>query len=516
MSAPQARLVESRDPSTGEVWRRFDACDAAAVARALQQARDAQPAWAGAPIADRARVLERFRKLLFARRHEAAELVSRENGKPPIEAMGEVMLVMDFARFYSSGKALRALRPQRFTPQSMAMWRKRIEILHEPLGVVGVIAPWNYPLMLPAGIVIPALVAGNAVLLKPSEFTPSSALLLGELLGEAGVPPGVLAVLPGAGETGRAITTCGVDKLFFTGSEATGRAVAIACAEQLVPCSLELGGSDPAIVLASADVNIAADGILWGRCFNAGQTCVAAKRVFVEAPAYDAFLLAIATRVKELSVSLDRGSAEVGTLIRPQQREMLQAQLDDALAHGARVVASASGPAGVFAPTILADLSDEMRVMREETFGPLLPVIRVRDANEAVRLANASTYGLSASVWGDEPQASRVARRLDAGTVVINDALVAAGLAEVPHGGVKRSGSGRSHGIAGLLECVKTRTLVHETLPGKPQVWWFPYGGALAAGMDAFLSMAHGSGGARLRGLLGARALVSRLKSRRR
>ena len=495
---------------------RWNSADAADVSQALATARGAQPAWAGAPVTERARVLERFRKLLFARRHEAAELVSRENGKPQIEAMGEVMLTLDFARFYSSRKALRALRTERFTPQSMAMWRKRIEILHEPLGVVGVIAPWNYPLMLPAGVVIPALIAGNAVLLKPSEFTTASALMLREFLREAGVPDGVVTVLTGAGDTGRALTTAGVDKVFFTGSEATGRAVAVACAERLIPCSLELGGSDPAIVLASADVNIAADGILWGRCFNAGQTCVAAKRVFVEAPAYDAFLAAIGARVRELNVSLERSSAEVGTLIRPMQQELLHAQLRDALAQGARIVASASGPSDVFMPTILADVSDEMRVMREETFGPLLPVIRVTDAKEAVRLANASTYGLSASVWGAEPQASRIAKQLDAGTIVINDALISAGLAEVPHGGMKRSGSGRSHGVAGLLECVKTRTLVHETLPGKPQVWWFPYGEALAQGMDAFLTMAHGSGTARLRGLLGARTLASRLKSRRR
>src|SRR5919202_1567989 len=289
MSAP-SRACESRDPATGEVWRSHPTLGRADVDRAMAVARRVQPEWAERPARELARMVERFRRLLYRRRGEVADVILRETGKPAAEALAtEVLVVLDLARYYAE-RAPRLLTDERFTPSNIALWRKRVTIKHEPLGVVGVISPWNYPLMLAAGVILPALVAGNAVLLKPSEYSASTGVLIGELIAEAGFPAGLAPVLTGDGSTGAAIIEAGADKVFFIGSVATGRKVAAACAERLVQCVLELGGSDPAIVLEDADLATAASGIAWGRFSNAGQTCVAPKRVFVADGVYDRFV----------------------------------------------------------------------------------------------------------------------------------------------------------------------------------------------------------------------------------
>lgn len=475
----------------------------ARVAEAIAGARQAQPRWAARPVADRARVLERFRQLLYARRSEVASVISAENGKPAPEAtMTEVATTLDFARYYAR-LAPEALAPRTLTSASLALWRKRFLVTPEPYGTVGVISPWNYPFMLPAGVVIPALVAGNAVLLKPSELTPSSGALLAELLHAAGVPNDVLQVLQGDGATGAALTGGAVDKVFFTGSVSTGRRVAHACAERLVPCALELGGSDPAIVLADADLEHAASGITWGRFTNSGQTCVAPKRVYVVGSAYEGFVAAMTRRLTALRLGVPGdGAYDLGPLAQPSQHTVLAGQRDDATARGGRAVtgepkgsaaAPDEGAHGHFIPTLLLDVPADARVLREETFGPLLPIVRVRDDDEAIALANASPFGLSASVWSrDRRRARAVAARLAAGTVVINDVTLVAGVAEVPHGGVKESGSGRAHGIAGLDECVRTRTIVDDVFVGWRQGWWFGYGADAASRGDAYVRLAHG------------------------
>jgi len=506
-----SRAVESRDPATGEVWSRYDAASSSDVAAALAAARIAQRAWRARPLRERARTLERFRRALFARRHEVATTIGRENGKPPVEALSEVLVTLDFARYYSSRRVMRELRPSAHTGAGPAMWRKRVLISEEPFGVIGVISPWNYPFMLPAAIVLPALVSGNAVLLKPSEFTTESGRLIASLLSEAGLPPGVFHVLPGAGATGAALITQGCDKIFFTGSEATGRKVAAESGARLIPCVLELGGSDAALVLDDADLALAAEGLAWGRFSNSGQTCVAPKRLFVHQAVYDRFAALLAARVRRINASTDRASAEMGPLIRPQQTALIQAQFDDAIARGATVAAAAEGAEpGVFAPVLLTDVTPDMRVLREETFGPVLPMVRVRDDDDAVARANDSPYGLSASVWsGNRRRALAVAARLDVGSVVLNDSVVAAGMSDVPHGGVKASGSGRAHGIAGLRECVRSKTVVVERVPGLRQVWWFPYGPALRGAFDGAIAALHGPGLlARVRGVWRARALL--------
>lgn len=497
MTVPaRTRPVESVDPATGQILKRYETTTQGVVVEAAGRARVAQRMWADEPIGARVRVLVRFHESLFRRRREVAEALTRENGKPVAEAISsEIATALDFANYYAR-EAPRFLRSPWFNAAQLAMKRKRIRITHDPLGVVGVISPWNYPFMLSAAVAIPALVTGNAVLLKPSEFTPESGELLASLFHEAGIPRDLFVVLQGDGSTGAALCDAPVDKIFFTGSVSTGRRVAMKCAERLVPCALELGGSDAALVLADADVKHAASGIAWGRFANAGQTCVAPKRIYVEAPAYDAFMAELGKAVRALRVGAGGvQETDVGPMIRAEAVAALESQRDDAVSRGATVVATAAlepGSGSFFAPTVLANVPGDARVLHEETFGPLLPVVRVKDAEEAIELANASEFGLSASIWSkDTARAARVAQRIEAGSVVINDSVIAAGMVDVPHGGVKQSGIGRTHAKAGLEECVRTKTIIIDRFASWRQAWWFGYSPDYGEGIDAYVRVAH-------------------------
>lgn len=509
--APPRRPVESRDPATGVIWRTYDPADAEMVATAVSRARLAQPSWAACSPSERGRIVRRFHEVLYRRRFEIAELVTRESGKPIIDALAtDVTVSLDFAN-WTAHAAPRFLRSAWRRTAGMTMWRKRVRFERRPLGVIGVISPWNYPFFLPTACTLPVIACGNAAILKPSEFTPGSGAVLEELWREAGLPDGILQVIQGDGVTGAALTRGGVDKMIFTGGSTAGRQVAIACAEQMIPCSLELGGSDAAIVLADADVRHAADGIVWTRFSNAGQTCVAPKRVFVEHSAYAAFVEAASRAVRELRVGSGNDvNSEVGPLIRPQAVETITAQLEDARQKGARVHAQASAPAAegggaFFPPTLLIEVRDGMRVLDEETFGPILPVVSVRDADEAIARANASSFGLSASVWTrDRARGLAVARRLEAGTVLINDAITVVGMPDVPYGGIKMSGLGRLHGEAGLEACVHSTAIVDDRFASWHQPWWFRYGAAHRANIEAYQRLAHGRGlRERLTGLAG-------------
>ena len=494
-AAPSARLPESRDPATGEIWKRYTVADAQAVHDAVARARAAQPAWAALPVRTRALAAQLFTQKLLARREEAARIIARENGKPIGEALGvDIGVTLALADHFAVA-APRFLRTRWRRSTMLAAWRKRGALVKEPFGVVGVISPWNYPMFLPLSSALPSLLCGNAVVNKPSEWTPGVAELVKQCLHEAGVPQDIYQVVHGAGATGAALCE-EADKIFFTGSEATGRKVAMACARRLIPCALELGGSDPAIVLADADIEHAASGIAWGRFSNAGQTCVAAKRVFVEAAVYEAFLGALTTAVRQLKVGPGTADdTDVGPMIRPEQRDTIVAQHTDAMSRGAHEVLRLDVPDGdcYFPPTILTDVPADSRAMTEETFGPLLPVTKVRDVDEAIERANETTQGLSASVWtGDVTRGIAVAQRLQAGSVLINDACTSAGISDVPHGGFKASGLGKVHGELGLQECVRTKAITVDWFQAWRQPWWFGYGAAHREEIDAFLRAAHG------------------------
>ena len=460
------------------------------VAELLTAARSAQPAWRSAGVSERVHVIERFRRLAYRERATIARTVSDETGKPLAESLiADVTMALDGARFLTR-VADETLAPVRTRSATLAAWRKTITTHHDPYGVVAVVSPWNYPFFFPAMHSTTALVAGNAVILKPSEHTPASAELLARLLHEAGVPRGVFQLLQGDGRAGAALVSGHVDKVFFTGSERTGRSIAESCAGRFVPVSLELGGSDAAVVLDDANLDVTASGIVWGRFTNAGQTCAAVKRVVATDRTHDRLV----ERLVSAAAALNPGS-DVGGLITPSQRDLLMAQLDDAIARGAEVVLRhETGTDPRSAPiVVLTGVTPAMRVWQEETFGPVLAVMRCRTEDEAIALANDTRYGLSASVWSaSRRRARKAAERMEAGAVVLNDSVIAAGLPEVAHGGVKASGIGRIHGIEGVRECTRTRTVVDDRLPWLRQPWWFGYGPATARNLDGYLRLAHG------------------------
>jgi succinate-semialdehyde dehydrogenase/glutarate-semialdehyde dehydrogenase len=348
--------------------------------------------------------------------------------------------------------------------------------------VIGIISPWNYPFSTPAVESIAALITGNAVVIKPSEFTPLAALELQKLTQEAGLDPDLLQVVVGEGHAGAALIDSGVDKLIFTGSVATGKRVAEAAARRLLPVVLELGGKDPMIVLPDVDVDVATSGALWGAFMNAGQTCLSVERCYVHRDIYEDFLKRMADKVGRLRVGNGLDSeVEMGPLINERQLRRVEAHVNDAVERGARLLAGGRrltelGP-NFYAPTLLADVTPEMRVIQEETFGPVLPVAAFDSEAEAIELVNNSEFGLAASVWTrDRRHGEALARQIKAGTVMINDMVSCFGISEAPHGGFKQSGIGRTHGEMGLAEMVQVKYIDSDLLPNMKKVWWYGYG----------------------------------------
>ncbi|HEV8525014.1 MAG TPA: aldehyde dehydrogenase family protein [Terriglobales bacterium] len=515
----EARRICSRNPATGEVLRELACSTASEIQSAAQHARSAQAAWAALPVGRRVEAIRKFQRLLHEKKQEIARAITGECGKPYVEALlTEVLVVLDAARFLIQN-AHAFLRDEPVPHGNPVMKTKSARLVREPYGVIGIISPWNYPFSVPAIEAMAALVTGNAVVVKPSEYTPLVALELESLLHAAGVPQDVFKVVVGDGATGAALVDSGVDKVVFTGSVRTGQSVAHAAAERLLPVLLELGGKDPMLVLDDADVDVASSAAVWGAFVNTGQTCLSVERCYVHRSLYEPFLAACVEKATKLRVGDGmHPDTEVGPLIHERQLRTVESHVDEALVMGAQLLVGgkrlpAIGP-NFYAPTVLADVHHEMRIMRDETFGPVLPVMAFSSDDEAVALANDSEFGLAASVWTrDRGRGERLARRIQAGTVMVNDVVSCFGISEAPHGGVKASGIGRTHGRMGLEEMVRVKYIDTDLLPRRKKVWWYSYGSEFAWQMEGFVDLLFARG--LLRRLQGGRRAVRALFGKR-
>jgi acyl-CoA reductase-like NAD-dependent aldehyde dehydrogenase len=503
--------LPSINPATGEVVAQFQKTPPSLLRAIVARARTAQSAWARLPIRDRCARLNVLREQMLASRDAFADAVVRESGKPRVEALfADIFVALDTAAYFSKNAA-RLLSPERVPHHSTPARMKSGRLVHDPLGVIGIISSWNYPLAIPLSQTIPAVAAGNAVVCKTSEFTPQCGALIEKLFGDSGFPKDLVTIVQGGGEVGQALIEAAPEKVLFTGSVATGRRVAEACAKKLIPSVLELGGKDAMIVLADADIDVASSAAVWGSYTNCGQVCLSVERLFVEQSVSEKFAALCVEKTKQLRLGPGNDpTTDVGPLIRPHHVQRMRDLIHDATKHGAKVLCGGNprpdlGP-NFFEPAVVVNVDSTMKLFQEETFGPILAMQSVRDAEEAVLRANDSPFALAASVWTrDAARGEAIASRLRAGAVMVNDAISYFAIAEAPHGGCGGSGWGRTHGKAGLLEMVQTKYIDLDRLPGSEKPWWYRYGADLERAADSFLQFElSGSIAARFRHALGA------------
>jgi acyl-CoA reductase-like NAD-dependent aldehyde dehydrogenase len=516
-SVPGTNQIDSIDAATGETIARFESTGLGDVPAIFARARAAQSAWWERPIRERCSALRRVRDAIFELRDEISGVISHETGKPRVEAVfAEIILALDTADFIAR-RAPKWLRAERVPHHNIAVKAKSGWLEYEPLGVISIISPWNYPFAIPIAQLIPALAAGNAVVLKPSELTPWTGALAGEIAALAKLPENLVQIVQGSGEVGSALIEAGPDKVFFTGSVETGRKIALACARKLIPSVLELGGKDPMIVLADADLEIASSAAVWGSFMNCGQACLSVERVYVEQSIADKFTELCVEKTERLRLGPPSDqAAEIGPLIRMRQLERVERQLQDAVGRGAKILTGGKRRldlcSNFLEPAVVTNIDPSMELMREETFGPVLAIRAVESAAEAVRMANDSPFSLSASVWTRDAQAGRkIASQLRAGSVMINDVASYYGIAEAPHGGRGASGWGRAHGRLGLLEMVHAKYVDVDRLPCIAKSWWYGYSAELAAAADRFVELLFApSWKRRMSALRGSRGVVFR------
>ncbi|HET7735365.1 MAG TPA: aldehyde dehydrogenase family protein [Nocardioidaceae bacterium] len=491
----RAATLEVRNPADGRLVQTVTVDDRESVNRIAAELRLAQRAWAEAGPRQRARWMRRWRDWILAHSDELTDLLQAETGKVRPDALVETTASCEFITYYADN-AEGFLADEKVRSSGLLSLPKRLSKTYQPYPLVGLITPWNFPITLFLMDAAPALAAGCAVLAKSSEETPLTCARVIDGWHEIGAPP-VLAHVVGGGDTGAAVVDA-ADFVQFTGSTVTGRAVAIRCAEQLKPLSLELGGKDPAIVLEDADLARAVEGVAWGGLFNAGQVCISVERVYVVAGVYDEFVSRLAQRVQALTQGTGPGD-DVGAMVTARQVDIADRHVREAVSAGAKVLVGGTRRAAgnYYAPTVLVDVDHTMACMTEETFGPTIPVMRVADEDEAIRLANDSPYGLSATVWTrDHARGQRVARRLDAGAVNINDVFSNLFAMTLPHSGWKASGIGaRLGGAYGLHKYCRVRAVTEPRLPVLArELTWYPYSSRRTAIAGKVLRAAAGRG----------------------
>jgi acyl-CoA reductase-like NAD-dependent aldehyde dehydrogenase len=510
VTAIPLETIPSVDPATGKILAQIEKTPPAAVQGIVSQARVAQTAWAAEPVAKRCAQFGELRERMLASRDALADAVVAESGKPRVEALfADLFVALDTADYFAKNGA-RLLQPEEVPHHSLAAKAKTGRLTYEPFGVIGIISSWNYPLAIPMSQIIPALAAGNAVVCKTSDFTPQCGALIQKFFYDAGFPPGLVNVIQGGAEVGQALIDAAPDKIIFTGSVSTGRRVAEACASKLIPSVLELGGKDAMIILADANLDVAVSAAVWGSFTNCGQVCLSVERLFVERPVEEKFLALCVEKTKKLRLGPGSDPAtDVGPLIRPQHVHRMSELLGDALTRGARILCGGRprpdlGP-NFFEPTVVACVDSSMKLVQEETFGPILAAQAVGNAEEAIAHANESEFALAASVWtSDVARGQAIASRLRAGAVMVNDAISYFGIAEAPHGGCRASGWGRTHGRAGLQEMVRPKYIDVDRLPRMEKPWWYRYGADLERAADSFLRFEFGGASAKLRSARGA------------
>lgn len=490
-----ARTVQKIDPLTGEARGAWRAASDAEVHAAVARARAAAPGWAARSLADRLRVLQQLGPLLRDEGEAMAARITADTGKPLLEAMVTELLTIPVAVAYYAKHAERMLGRRR-VPTPVVFQPRTSYVEYAPMGVIAVIAPWNFPFQLAVLPTLSALIAGNTVVLKPSEVTPGVGALIAEMFERIGLPPGVVEVVQGDGATGAALTRGDVDKIFFTGSVATGRKVMAAAAERLIPVELELGGKDAMIVCHDAPVERAARAAVWGGFMNAGQMCISVERLFVVDAIYDEVLERVEHHLDRIRVGAPDEDADMGPLVFAPQLEVVARHLADARERGATIRRGGKRlerPGHFIAPTLVTDVTPEMDIYREETFGPVLPVIRVCDEHEALRMANDHVYGLTGSVWTrDAARGLELASQLACGQAMVNDVVTAVGNIALPFGGIRHSGMGRYHGAEGLRTFCHQKSIMvsRGLLPAEP--FWFPYASKLPDVRELYRRLADG------------------------
>jgi succinate-semialdehyde dehydrogenase/glutarate-semialdehyde dehydrogenase len=502
---------------------------AADIAAAIEKSREAQSLWAALPYHERAKRLSGARRYLASHIDEVTEIIHQDNGKLKIDALAAEVLPAVMALDYYIKKGRNFLAPHTIPPGSLLMFNKRSRIIYRPYGVVGIISPWNYPFAIPFSEVVMALLAGNGVILKTASDTPKVGRILEKIFSAAELPAGLFSYveIPGkeAGKafilgdenTGALSDRKGVDKLFFTGSTDVGKELMALAAPRLLPLVLELGGADAAIIRADADLDRAAAGIIWSGFSNAGQSCGGAQRIIVHQAVYQPFLEKLCALTEKLRMGSLNGEtadsgpagdpdADLGPMTTLRQKKAVREQVKACLAGGAKIAAQSPGASldddTLYAPAlVLTDLAPGSPAMTGEIFGPVVAVIPAADDEEALKIANSSAYGLTGSVWSrNSGKAKAVAKRLNAGAVMINDHLMSHGLAETPWGGFGDSGLGRTHGELGFREMLKVQVVVDDILPGvKRNLWWQPYSAKTYKGMRAVTEFMAGSLGRKIK-----------------